>query len=169
MTIFTRNPLATCKLRTAGLKSVKGAMFGMTRTNPNGSPRAHQGIDLASDMGYRCYAVENGTVVGIAMGKDGYGFTITLKLDCPEKKELHNKFAFYAHLKVVDVVVGQKIEAGYVIGLTGDTGNAKGMTTEAKGGHLHFELRTQQVCGKGLAGRIDPLPFIILTALNNNI
>ena len=90
MTIFTRNPLATCKLRTAGLKSVKGAMFGMTRTNPNGSPRAHQGIDLASDMGYRCYAVENGTVVGIAMGKDGYGFTITLKLDCPEKKELHN-------------------------------------------------------------------------------
>ncbi len=161
-TKFKTNPLANCKLRTAGLKSKKGAMFGMTRTNPNGTPRPHQGIDLASDIGYRCYAVENSTVVSISMGKDGYGYTVTLKLDCPEKKELHNKFVFYAHLKLVDVSIGQKLEAGYVIGLTGDTGNAKGMTTIAKGGHLHFELRNQQICGKGLTGRIDPLPFIKL-------
>lgn len=160
MTKFSYNPIANPKLRTAGLKSVKGAMFGMTRTNKNGTPRAHQGIDLASDIGKRCYAVENATVVGIAMGKDGYGFTITLKLDCPEKKELHNKFAFYAHLKLIDVTVGQKVSAGYCIGLTGDTGNAKGMTTIEKGGHLHFELRNKQICGKGLAGRFDPLPYI---------
>jgi len=162
MTKFSHNPLANCFLRIAGLKSVKGAMFGMTRTNPNGTPRSHQGIDLSSDIGYRCYAVENATVVGIAQGKNGYGLTITLKLDCPNKKELHNNFAFYAHLKAIDVTVGQKIQAGYVIGLTGDSGNAKGMTTIAKGGHLHFELRKKQICGKGLVGRFDPLPFITL-------
>lgn len=162
MTKFSVQPIYRPFLRTAGLSSVKAAMFGMVRKNPDGSPRAHQGVDLAIDNGYRVYAVENGIVVSTAMGKDGYGYTITLKLDCPQKHDLHGKFAFYAHLKDIEVRVGQKVEAGYVLGLTGDTGNAKGMTTISKGGHLHFEIRTQQVCGKGLTGRIDPLPFIEL-------
>jgi murein DD-endopeptidase MepM/ murein hydrolase activator NlpD len=159
---FTHNPLKTCKLRTAGLYSVKGAMFGLTRKNKDGSIRAHQGIDLATDEGYRLYAVENSEVVGIAKGLNGYGYTVTLKLNCIDKPELHNKFAFYAHLDRVDVVVGQIITVGYIIGLSGDTGNAKGMTSVDKGGHLHFELRTKQVCGLGLKNRLDPLPFIEL-------
>lgn len=159
---FSVQPLYRAVLRTAGLSSVKAAMFGMVRKNPDGSPRAHQGIDLAIDNGYRVYAVENGKIVAVDRGLDGYGYTITLKLDCPNKIELHGKFAFYAHLKDIEVRVGQKVEAGYVLGLTGDTGNAEGMTTISKGGHLHFEIRTQQVCGKGLTGRIDPLPFIEL-------
>lgn len=33
MTKYSYNPIANPKLRTAGLKSVKGAMFGMTRIN----------------------------------------------------------------------------------------------------------------------------------------
>lgn len=162
MTKFSVQPIYLAKLRTAGLKSVKGAMFGMTRTNTDGTLRAHQGVDLAIDNGYRVYAVENSEVVATAKGIDGYGYTITLKLNCPNKPELHNKYAFYSHLKAIEVEVGQTLKAGHVIGLTGDTGNAKGMTTISKGGHLHFELRTKQICGKGLANRIDPLPFIEL-------
>ena len=50
------------KLRTAGLSSAKAATFGMVRRNPDGSPRAHQGTDLAVDNGYRCYAVDDGIV-----------------------------------------------------------------------------------------------------------
>lgn len=157
---FTHNPLKTCKLRTHGLASAKGAMFGMTRTNKNGSPRAHQGIDLATDEGYKLYAVENGTVVGVNLGNDGYGYTITLKLDTDN--DLNGRFAFYSHCDRIDVVVGDKVKVGDVIGLSGDTGNAKGMTSVAKGGHLHFELRLKQVCGLGLSGRLDPLPFITL-------
>ena len=159
---FTKNPLTTCKLRTAGLASVRGAMFGMTRKNPDGSSRAHQGVDLATPEGYRIYAVENGTIVGTNLGHDGYGFTITIKLNCPNKPELHDKFAFYSHCDRVDVKVGQVVKAGDQIGLSGDTGNAKGMTTIEKGGHLHFEIRTVQSPGKGLTGRIDPLPYIEL-------
>ena len=162
MTKFSVQPIYRPFLRTAGLSSVKASMFGMTRKNPDGSLRPHQGVDFGIDNGYRVYAVENGIIVDTAMGKDGYGYTITLKLDCPQKPELHGKFAFYAHLNRIDIVIGQKVIAGTPIALTGDTGNAKGMTTIAKGGHLHFELRTQQICGKGLAGRIDPLPFIEL-------
>jgi murein DD-endopeptidase MepM/ murein hydrolase activator NlpD len=159
---FTHNPLKTCKLRTAGLYSVKGAMFGLTRKNKDGSIRAHQGIDLATDEGYRLYAVENSEVVAISKGSNGYGFTVTLKLNCIGKPELHNKFAFYAHCDRIDVQVGDHVKAGDQIALSGDTGNAKGMTTVSKGGHLHFELRTKQVCGLGLKNRLDPLPFIEL-------
>ncbi len=159
---FTFNPLKTCKLRTAGLYSVKGATFGMVRKNNDGTPRAHQGVDLATDENYRLYAVEDGEIVGVNKGKDGYGFTITLKINKPSETALHNKFAFYAHCDRIDVTVGQKVKAGTQIALSGDTGNAKGMTTVSKGGHLHFELRDKAVCGLGLKNRFDPLPFIEL-------
>ena len=154
---FTHNPLKKCKLRTAGLSSVNGARFGMTR---NGGKRAHQGIDLASDEGYRVYAVEDGEIVGINKGTDNYGFVIYLRMNVPTKPELNGKFAFYAHLDRIDVKIGQLVKAGTQLGLTGDTGNANGMTTEKKGGHLHFEIRTIQNPGLGLGGRINPEPFI---------
>ena len=160
---FTYNPLKTCKFRIHGLASIKGAKFGMTRKHANGNPRPHQGIDLATPEGYRVYAVENGEIVSTSKGLDGYGFTVTLKLDCKHKPELHIKFAFYAHLDRVDVRVGQDVKAGEQLGLSGDTGNAKGMSTEVKGGHLHFELRTIQKPGLGLMGRFDPEPFVNFT------
>lgn len=157
---FTHNPLKTCVLRTAGLSTVNGARFGMTRKYPNGKPRPHQGIDLATDEGYRVYAVEDGEIVSIAKGLDGYGFTVSLKINNKDNPELNGKFAFYAHLDRIDVKVGDKVNYGCVIGLSGDTGNATGMKTVAKGGHLHFEIRTIQNPGLGLGGRIDPEPFI---------
>lgn len=80
--------------------------------------------------------------------------------DVPTKPELNGKFAFYAHLDRIDVKIGQLVKAGTQIGLTGDTGNANGMTTEKKGGHLHFEIRTIQNPGLGLGGRINPEPFV---------
>ena len=158
---FTINPLKTCKLRVMPNGSTKGAKFGMTRTHKNGKPKPHQGVDLAVDNNYRCYAVEDCEVVEIR-DSISYGLTITLKLDCPDKPELNGKFAFYAHLNREDVSLGQKLKAGDIVGLTGDTGNADGMTTIANGGHLHFELRTQKICSLGLVGRIDPLPYIDL-------
>ena len=158
--IFKYNPLKTCVLRTSGLSTVNGARFGMTRKYPNGKPRPHQGIDLATDEGYRVYAVEDGEIVSIAKGLDGYGFTITLKIKNTDNPELNGKFAFYAHLDRIDVKPGQKVSAGTQLGLSGDTGNAKGMTTITKGAHLHFEIRTIQSPGLGLGGRIDPEPFI---------
>ena len=157
---FKYNPLKTCVLRTAGLSTVNGARFGMTRKYPNGKPRPHQGIDLATDEGYRVYAVEDGEIVSIAKGLDGYGFTVSLKINNKDNPELNGKFAFYAHLDRIDVKVGDKVNYGCVIGLSGDTGNATGMKTVAKGGHLHFEIRTIQNPGLGLGGRIDPEPYI---------
>ena len=156
---FTHQPVKYPKLRTHGLASARGAMFGMTR---NGGTRAHQGVDLALDKGFRCYAVENGTIVTTSTEFGGHGFVVIIQLNCPDKLQLHNRFAFYSHLSRIDVKVGQKIKAGEQIGLSGDTGNAKGMTTIEKGGHLHFEIRRQRIAGIGLQNRIDARRFINL-------
>lgn len=165
--MFAHPPLKTCKIRTAGLASAKSAMFGMVRRNKDGSPRAHQGVDFASDEGYRVYAVLDGSVVDIRESASGYGNSILLAHIVDGK----HYYTFYAHLSRIDVrkfeynsngeVVGPMfVKAGTRLGLTGDSGNAKGMTTIAKGGHLHFEVRDSKSVGLGLSGRLDPLPFL---------
>jgi len=156
---FSSQPVKYPKLRTHGLASVKGATFGMVR---NGGTRAHQGIDLAVSVGFRCYAVENGTVISVGDQPTGHGLFVAIKLECPNKPILNGLIAFYSHLSRIDVKKGDKVTARAQIGLSGDTGNAKGMTTVEKGGHLHFELRTVLQAGFGLQNRIDPLPFIEL-------
>jgi len=156
---FKHVPILNPKLRTHGLASVTSATFGMVRNN---GTRAHQGVDLASPVGYRLYAVEDG-VVSIGNQPDGHGLFVAIKIQS-ENKTIDGLFAFYSHLSRIDVKNGQGVKAGQVIGLTGDTGNAKGMTTIERGGHLHFELRTQLIAGLGLNNRIDPLPFITLAS-----
>ena len=151
-------PLRKNKLRTAGLTSERSAMFGLTRTNADGTKRAHQGVDLIAAPNSDVLAVENGEVVGINKGLNGYGFTITLKI----KKDSKTLFAFYAHLNQINVRVGMNVNKGQVLGLTGATGNAKGMNKIERGAHLHFEIREKQDLGLGLAGRLDPLIFIEL-------
>lgn len=151
-------PLSICKLRTAGLSSVNSAKFGMVRKNADGSPRAHQGIDLQAEKGTLALALKEGLIVGINLGIDGYGYTATLKFE----HEGSTLYAFYAHLSEIAVKVGDTVTTGQWIGKTGSTGNAKGMDTIAKGSHLHIEIRTKQNCGLGLANRLDPLNFIEL-------
>jgi murein DD-endopeptidase MepM/ murein hydrolase activator NlpD len=145
-------------LRTAVLPSVKGAMFGMTRTYANGKPKPHQGIDLEVPPGEPVFAVENGVIVDSRVSKD-YGKILCLSVT---EGTLKGKFFFYAHLNGVNVKIGDRVKAGDRIGLTGSTGNASAMTTIKKGSHLHFEARTVMQAGLGLAGRYDPLPYITL-------
>jgi murein DD-endopeptidase MepM/ murein hydrolase activator NlpD len=151
-------PLKVCKLRTAGLASVNSAKFGMVRKNADGTLRAHQGIDLQADKGTLVLALTEGVIVGINLGLDGYGYTVTLKFE----HEGTTLYAFYAHLSEIAVNVGDTVTVGQWIGKTGSTGNAKGMDTVAKGGHLHFEIRIRQNCGLGLSGRVDPLNYVEL-------
>ena len=48
-------------------------------------------------------------------------------------------FLLYAHLKERKVEIGDIIEAGHVIGLTGTSGN-NGVAFSTKNPHLHFEI-----------------------------
>jgi murein DD-endopeptidase MepM/ murein hydrolase activator NlpD len=153
-------PLNYLILRTEKLASAKSATFGMVRRNADGTPRPHQGVDFAAPPNTKVLAVADGVIAGINVGLTGYGYTITLKFN-QNGIEL---FAFYAHLGRVLCKVGDAVTKGAVIAKTGSTGNANGMDTIGKGSHLHFELRTQQIVGLGLKGRIDPLKFIELDA-----
>lgn len=145
-------PLKICKLRTAGLASVNSAKFGMVRKNAVGSPRPHQGIDLQADKGTEVYAVKDGHVIDVIRSATGYGNQINI---------FHgDMYSFYAHLSDILVKAGDKVDAGQLIGHSGDSGNAKGMSTIAKGGHLHFELRSKRYVSLGLSGRIDPMLYM---------
>jgi len=130
--------------------------FGMVRRNRNGSARPHQGWDFYTPIGYRCYAIANGKVVSVKnAGAYGRQVLIQFKYDFDGDGDLDTLYAFYSHLSRADVKVGQYVDKGEQIGLSGDSGNARGM--RGKDAHLHFEIRNRRWVGRGLGGRMSPM------------
>lgn len=166
------DPLSICTLRTANLASKKSAQFGMVR---NGGKRAHQGVDLVAVPGTPIYAVADGILYSAKSPSKAYAYGNTMILEV-SLKSLPSNLAehcrkinpkketvcfFYAHLTEFTDRKPLAVSVGDVIGKSGDTGNAEGMDTVAKGAHLHFEVRLdRKIAGKGLANRMDPMPFI---------
>lgn len=95
-------------------------------------PSTHRGteaIDLGEYMGSAIYATHTG--VATSYGDSGpYGKHVEITSTC-EGKEF---FSRYAHLSVTSVRTGQTVEAGEIIGLSGNTGYSTGP-------HLHYEFR----------------------------
>lgn len=87
--------------------------------------RMHKGIDWACPTGTAVKASSSGTVVQ-AGWNSGYGYCITLSH--PDGKKTR-----YAHLKKILVSVGQSVDQGEKIALSGNTGRSTGP-------HLHFEI-----------------------------
>ncbi len=124
--------------------------FGLVRKSVNGSPRAHQGWDLAASVGTTVYAIADGTIEFAKAGGD-YGNRICLKFTY--KNETY--WAFYAHLQLVYVTEGQTVALNDELGTTGKSGNASNLP--ACEDHLHLEIRTAANPGLGLAGRLSPI------------
>ncbi len=85
----------------------------------------HKGIDWACNTGTAINASCAGTVV-TAGWVNGYGY-------CVELEHVDGKHTRYGHLSEIKVNVGQDVEQGEVIALSGNTGNSTGP-------HLHFEI-----------------------------
>jgi len=101
----------------------------------------HTGIDLLADVGTPVQATGPGTVVWASWGlfnnapdykDDPYGMAVAIRHDFGYKDQ--PLFTIYAHLSEVDVVVGQVLEVGDVLGKVGTTGFTAGP-------HLHYEVR----------------------------
>jgi len=101
----------------------------------------HSGIDLPAPRGAEVLAAGPGTVVWAGIGlysgstynlKDPYGLAVAIRHDFGHKDM--PLFTVYAHMDEVDVIVGQWLNTGDVLGNVGDTGNTTGP-------HLHFEVR----------------------------
>lgn len=87
----------------------------------------HPGIDVALGEGSSVVASDTGTVT--FAGWNIYGFGNLIVVNHGNGYE-----TFYAHLNGINVVPGQIVYQGNVIGSTGNTGNSSGP-------HIHFEIR----------------------------
>jgi peptidoglycan LD-endopeptidase LytH len=123
--------------------------FGMVRRRANGSKKPHQGWDFTAVVGTPCYAVAAGTVVYLGTGA-AYGLTIVHSFVFGGT----TYYAAYAHMQSANVGKDDVVTKGQLIGLTGESGNAKGMAVIDQ--HLHFEVRTVSLPGLGLSGRVSP-------------
>ena len=130
--------------------------FGMTRRNADGSRRPHQGWDFEARNGEDCFAIADGQIV-MVRNQGAYGLQVILRFehDFDGDGDRDVLFAAYCHLSRADVAVGDQVARGQRIGLTGSSGNARGMGEDDR--HLHFEIRTTPIAGRGLTNRYSPL------------
>ncbi|TPM41598.1 M23 family metallopeptidase [Mesorhizobium sp. B2-3-4] len=112
--------------------------FGV-RTDPIlGTAALHSGMDFRAPIGMAARVTAPG-VVTKAGWNGGYGRMVEV--------DHGNGFATrYGHLSEIDVTVGEKVDAGAVIGKTGSSGRSTGP-------HLHYEVRHN-------GEAIDPLRFL---------
>ena len=87
----------------------------------------HTGVDLACKVGTPVLAVWPGTIIKASWDTSGFGNCVELKAD-------DGRVFLYGHLSAYKVSVGARVNAGEVIALSGETGNATGP-------HLHAEYR----------------------------
>jgi len=87
----------------------------------------HPGVDIALGEGTTVYAADTGTVTYAGWNIYGYGNLIVINHG-------NGYETFYGHLSGFNVVPGQIVTKGQVIGSSGNTGNSSGP-------HLHFEIR----------------------------
>ena len=110
--------------------------------------KGHGGIDIVGDNDKTVHAVEGGTVSMVSVwdgktktGTQSYGNLVVIT-DSTGKRH------FYAHLASISMRKGQRVSAGDVVGIMGNTGNSFGA-------HTHYEVRT----GQGTVTRINPAEF----------
>jgi murein DD-endopeptidase MepM/ murein hydrolase activator NlpD len=101
----------------------------------------HTGVDVPSQAGTPVLAAGPGIITWAGWGlfssapdniKDPYGMAVAIRHNFGYQGQ--PLYTIYAHLRAVDVAVGQWVETGTQIGEVGDTGYTTGP-------HLHFELR----------------------------
>ena len=88
--------------------------------------RFHYGLDLAQPTGEPIYAAFDG-VVRISKLNRSYGNLVIIH-------HANGLETYYAHMSKRNVVPGQHVKSGDIIGLCGNTGRSFGS-------HLHFEIR----------------------------
>lgn len=100
----------------------------------------HFGIDITGQIGDPVFTVDNGVVVYAGWNDWGYGNMVVVD---------HGQGwqSLYAHMSTVEVICGQEVYRGDMVGTVGDTGMALGP-------HLHFELRNDEY------GRVNPWDFL---------
>jgi len=112
-----------------GVWPVNGRLMGGygERSDPfSGEGAMHTGVDISAPQGTPVHVAADGIVIH-AGWNGGYG-------RCVIVDHGNNYQTWYAHLSRMDVIEGQEIRQGDVVGEVGSTGRATGS-------HLHYEVR----------------------------
>lgn len=97
------------------------------RSDPlSGEGGFHAGVDLTATMGTPVYAAADG-IVAAAQFSGRYGRLILIEHG-------HGMTTLYAHLSKFEIVPGEEVRRGQLIGMSGASGRVSGP-------HLHFEVR----------------------------
>lgn len=104
--------------------------FGRRNAPTRGASTNHHGVDWAIPVGTAVMASSGGTVTRAGWG-GGYGYVVYVQ-------HADGRETRYAHLSKILVSVGEHVDQGEKIALTGNTGRSTGP-------HLHFELRINGV------------------------
>lgn len=108
----------------------------------DGGKRDHEGIDIFARAGTEVVAVAPGVITGV--NTTNIGGKVVWQRDPARNVEY-----YYAHLATQAVRVGDRVNAGDVVGTVGNTGNARNTPP-----HLHFAVYKP----RRLA--INPVPFL---------
>lgn len=112
--------------------------FGPRLSPWSGSPEFHEGIDIAANTGTKVLAPSAGRVAFVGSTPE-YGNTVVLD----HGNEIRTRFG---HLERATVAVGERVEGGQLIALSGNTGRTTGP-------HLHYEVMVR--------GRhVNPRPYL---------
>lgn len=105
---------------------------------------SHDGVDFAMPVGTPVQAIDSGEVM--VAGWDDYGITVVLQHPWGR--------SYYGHLSKTDLKLGEKIDAGSIIGLSGNTGLSTGP-------HLHFAvLPNNPDTDNGFHGKVNPYSYL---------
>ena len=108
-------------------RNVVTSEFGYRRDPFTGERKGHSGMDLAVPTGTSVRAALPGTVTVSTYNRGGYGYYVMIDHG-------YGLSTLYGHNSQLLARVGQTVEAGDVIALSGSTGRSTGP-------HLHFEVR----------------------------
>ena len=118
-------------------------------SSPSGKPvegiltqeyhEGHDGLDFGIPVGTPINATMSGNVIYAGWNNEGYGNLVIVENGAYK--------TYYAHLSEIPVSVGDIVDRGEIVGLSGNTGNSTGP-------HLHYEVRY-------LNNPIDPTEFTL--------
>lgn len=100
----------------------------------------HRGIDIAGNTGEALWAVDAGVIVYAGWNDYGYGNMVVVDHG-------NGWQSLYAHMSALNVLCGQSVGQGTILGAIGSTGRSSGS-------HIHFELMHTQY------GKVNPHQYL---------
>ena len=136
--------IANLTMVAPGTGGVRWPLSGFKLGRGLGDSGYHQGVDLLAPGGTPIFAAAAGVVRVSSEGYSGYGVAIVLDhvIDGQRVSTLYGHMTYGSR----QVVQGQTVAAGQVIGLVGSTGSSTA-------NHLHFETRIN-------GGLVDPYAWL---------